>query len=164
MAIIANERASYGDLVVTQSAISGNSGVDYNFGVVPVSRATDNTADVMGLVVLWDNTEASFRAFNDANNTVATTTRSGLPNGAELAVIISDNATAKGHNAADVTLGTTDTNLLAMFRGEGEIKLSGLVFEGTTSAANIAVARRGLEVAGISVIDDSAAATPQYFG
>ncbi len=144
------------DVVAGTGAFADEIGVDKNYAAIPVSRASDETLDVLGLVVIWDNVEASFRAFNDANATIAETTfRSDLPTGSELAVVVSATDYNLGGNEADVTLGTTDTNLMALYRGDAAVKFDGLVFDGTTSAANKLVARKALERAGIVVVDNA---------
>jgi len=155
MPVIDNSRKPLSEVVKGLGLFSNSSGTNYSYAIVDVKGST--TVDPIGTLVVWDDTDA-FEPY--LAQVISTTGASVLPNGAKVAVTVGTTERGAGTNFGDVTLSSTATQMVVIYR-HAEIDKGGLD-EGSITAPNLALFYSELEAQGVAVYDSATNVIPSY--
>jgi hypothetical protein len=155
MPVVETSRKHLSEVVKGLGAFTNSAGTNYSYAVVDVKGAA--AVDPIGTLVVWDDTDA-FEPYLAQD--IAATGASVLPNGAKVAVTVGTPEAGVGTNRADVTLTTTATRMVVLYR-HAEIDKGGLE-EGSITAPNLAEFYTELETQGVAVYDPATNVIPSY--
>lgn len=155
MPVVETSRKHLSEVVKGLGMFTNSSGTNYSYAVVDVKGAA--AVDPIGTLVVWDSTSA-FEPYLAQD--ISTTTASALPNGAKVAVTVGTPQAGVGTNRADITLTTTATKMIVLYR-HAEVDKGGLE-EGSITPTNLAEFYAELEAQGVAIYDPATNVIPSY--
>lgn len=155
MPVVDTSRKYLSEVVKGLGLFTNSSGTNYSYAVVDVKGTA--TIDPIGTLVVWDDTDA-FEPY--LAQVISTTGASVLPNGAKVAVTVGTAEAGVGTNRGDVTLSTTATQMVIVYRS-AELDKGGFE-EGAITAPNLAAFYTELEAQGVAVYDPATNVIPSY--
>lgn len=159
MAVVAQERKYYSEVVTALGSFAEEAGVNANFDTVSVEGS--ETVAPMGIPLIWSTAADAFVRYTAAAEIAAADADgSPLPADNKVCVVVGDKR-GLGFNTADVTLSATATKLTAVSRGQVGILASGIDWGAADAAAQTAFLTE-LETQGLVVVGENANISVQY--